>query len=360
MVETSHKIKRSPASTQSSTPKIPATISTTPKTKLLIGFSIALTIAIVSLISLVIFFNSQSSPTQTITKAITKILSPDRAKKIQSTGNIKITSTTPSTPFKSLQLQLSSSADLEKLSSSTHTIATLKTQKDRSVFFDFESMNSDEKSFFIKINHLSETIHDPSFQDIFIPADSKILTLFESVVKSIDNQWINLSISDLNTFIIDDKTATVDCITSKLKTLPSLYPTFSDILNRNNFINATPLSPNLTQNSTPLYQIDLLPEPLTNFFNTLIASAIADHFRPCNNEDESFTFNSKDISEITRQISNLTVAIDSNYNFSQLHLTLHTENAEITLDFDFTYPEQLNIDQPTDYLPVSQLFQKFF
>lgn len=148
MVETSHKIKRSPASAQSSTPKIPATISTTPKTKLLIGLSIALTIAIVSLISLVIFFNSQSSPTQTITKAITKILSPDRAKKIQSTGNIKITSTNPSTPFKSLQLQLSSSADLEKLSSSTHTIATLKTQKDRSVFFDFESMNSDEKSFF--------------------------------------------------------------------------------------------------------------------------------------------------------------------------------------------------------------------
>ena len=134
---------------------------------------------------------------------------------------------------------------------------------------------------------------------------------------------------------------------------------YSEYYSQNPFISSTNENLTVQSKQNPIYQINIDNEKFTNFVDSFKNSELISNLSNCLGE-QGKTVDTNEVVELVEKLPALYVEVDNNDYFTRLYFTTTTEDdtATITADFDFTYPENINVSEPVEYQNLFDALQK--
>lgn len=370
----------------------------------LIGLLVAVIGAVVVAIVVINPFKQEDK----VTAAISKIMSGDAPQKVALKGNITFDITDPDMDITGITIGLDSGMDFEKTAGFTNSTIAFNLVNGINLEFGIDEVYTEGGDIYLKPTGLRSMIEqllssvngnenldsedydittdvdcngmydelncdvndvnciDGSYTDCIVerpvidPGFASILQFIEIL----DDEWIRISLSSL-----EDASGMFD-VNVSTGCLPEIVDNFSsfgkDIKNRydeNKFITSSTENLKITQKSNPLYHVGLNNEKLTGFINSMSDSEIVKFM--ADNCGDNATINNKvytiaEISEITKQMPEVYVEIDNNNNFTRFYLEAAASDdftANVTVDIDIVYPDNITVNEPSEYTDLMELLQ---
>ncbi len=177
------------------------------------------------------------------------------------------------------------------------------------------------------------------------------------MLEMVDGEWLRISVDELGqiTSAMSEDGET-PCMVNLVGNINKYNNSVAELYNKNPFITSTTKDVTVAaKGGGPVHKVVLDSENLNNFVSAMQNSSLAQDLSSCMNE----------INDLTSEVSNLPeiyVEVDKDYNFTRLYFTSEPEDADMTLttDLGFSYPENINIAEPTEYKDFSSVVQEIF
>ncbi len=193
---------------------------------------------------------------------------------------------------------------------------------------------------------------------------TNIFSLFRGVFEVINEQWI-LATDGFEETMQDsalfDNYST--CMLNAFGTLPEYS---SDLVNRyksNPFITYSTDKLGISKKKDTLYRLGFDSQKLAAFSNSLSNNGFINELNACANRTATNEqTNAKFVQQLLSNLPTVYVEIDDNNNFTRVYFKTTTTNGDdstsIDADLSLTYPTELKITDPENYIPMSEIVQK--
>lgn len=193
---------------------------------------------------------------------------------------------------------------------------------------------------------------------------TNIFSLFRGVFEVINEQWI-LATDGFEETMQDsalfDNNST--CMLNAFGTLPEYS---SDLANRyksNPFITYSTDKLGISKKKDTLYRLGFDSQKLAAFSNSLSNNGFINELNACANKTATNEqTNAKFVQQLLSNLPTIYVEIDDNNNFTRVYFKTTTTNendsTSIDADLSITYPTELKITDPENYIPMSEIVQK--
>ena len=182
------------------------------------------------------------------------------------------------------------------------------------------------------------------------------LSMFATMLGSIDNQWIRFSADDLSSMASTDSNNIIGCMTNLGEDINNNKNTISGLYSKYPLISSTNENLSVTSEKNPIYKVIFNTENISSFMAEAQNYDIFKDFSSC----MGYTYNSVDSADLVEDIEELPalyVEVDGNYDFTRLYFTTSDDETDYVYDFDLSYPENVNISEPTDYKDFTEIMQ---
>lgn len=195
-------------------------------------------------------------------------------------------------------------------------------------------------------------------------ATTSVFTLFRGLFEAINDQWI-LATDDFeetmqNSALFDNRTT---CVINAFGTLPEYS---SDLANRyksNPFITYSTDKLGVSKKKDTLYRLGFDNQKLAAFSNSLSNNGFINELNACaNSTATNEQTNARFVQQLLSNLPTVYVEIDDNNNFTRVYFKTTTvdgdDSTSINADLSLTYPTELKITDPDDYIPMSEIVER--
>ena len=138
------------------------------------------------------------------------------------------------------------------------------------------------------------------------------------------------------------------------KKLNSNSSTVAGLYRKNAFISSTRENVTLAKKNYPVYQVVFDNERLANFVSGAQDAGLMNEYYSCAGK------NANDVVQMIMNLPPLYVEVDNESNFTRLYVKANNDGTTITADLGFSYPANVNVPEPTEYLSLEEAMQSMF
>lgn len=181
-----------------------------------------------------------------------------------------------------------------------------------------------------------------------------------SVVETIDGEWIKISTEEMG-LLTDGLTSqsSFSCISNLVNDINKNSNSAIELYNKYPFYSSTNENLVVTSKNNPIYKLEIDADNFANFVNSINNSILSSDIYTCLNLDDNVSITSEDVADIIKQLPEMYVEVDANYNFTRFYANTETEEgAEVIMDFSFTYPSNINVSEPLEYVDFMDVMQE--
>lgn len=189
----------------------------------------------------------------------------------------------------------------------------------------------------------SSTTNDESTPD-------SALASFITALSETDGKWIKMAKPDLSGLpdqVNGDKS--VNCAKSVAEKLASNKNNIAMLYQNNPFIMSTSDKIPIASKDHQLRRIILDREKFTNFIESFNDLDVNNYFAECDNQ-EAIEIDIDNIVQMVSDLPPIYVEVDDEFRFTRLYIYQEIDAATIEADFSISYPDNLNITEPSDYI----------
>ncbi len=180
------------------------------------------------------------------------------------------------------------------------------------------------------------------------------------IFDSIDGEWIRISTEEMG-MLTDGITtnSNFSCISNLVNEINKNSNSAVELYNKYPFYTSTNENLPVTSKNNPIYKLNIDAENFANFVNSISNSIVSEDIYTCLNLEDNVSITTEDIQEVLKQMPEAYVEVDADYNFTRLYAKTETEEgAEILIDLSFSYPSNINVSEPNEYVDFSEIIQE--
>ncbi len=191
-------------------------------------------------------------------------------------------------------------------------------------------------------------------------AVSGVLGMFSTV----DGKWIRIPLSELgatSSELTPSTDSNASCSAKLLANVKNNRNSVMEMYQRNAFIGSTTKDLAVTKVNNPIYKVVIKGENFTNFYNELSNSSMMKEYRNCTGETVR-TLDANSVNQTLAEMPEVYVEVDDNDNFTRLYFVTDANEGDttVTTDLNFSYPTNVNVAEPTEYIDLSEIMQGLF
>lgn len=205
-------------------------------------------------------------------------------------------------------------------------------------------------------------------------------SLAGSVIEVIDGEWLKVSVSDLGNWsdgMVAD--SNISCITNLVSNINTNSNSAAELYKKYPFLSSTKEGVTLESKQYPVYQISVDSENFANYVNSIQNSELTADLYSCLGWQDNVTVSTDDVAEIVNEMPAIYAEVDNDNNFARLYLKNSISDTSgcscpegaicdcapstdtsinITIDLEFSYPENVNVPEPEEYRDFSEAIQE--
>lgn len=211
---------------------------------------------------------------------------------------------------------------------------------------------------------LPEPESDPNEQLV------QTIALFGGIAEAVDGEWVKLPLDDVSGLISSDETdSDMKCLADLISDADQNSNTLNGLYKENPFIMSSKEKVSVASRQNPIYKIAIDEEKFANFVNESQKTEAISKFYSCVGYEKSKA-SAENIAEEFSKWPAIYVEIDGDSNFTRLYFEMplkddcedrdgcvETDYGTVTVDLDFSYPENINVPEPVEYKDFNQLLQ---
>lgn len=182
---------------------------------------------------------------------------------------------------------------------------------------------------------------------------------FAGIADLIDGEWIRISGDELGALTEEvDGSESLGCIATFAEDISSSMNSVAMLYQNNPFVMSASENLTVAKKANPIYQLSIDNTNLNSFIKGAQDLSATENLFDCMGYVNSGT----NVDSFTSDLSFLPtfyVEVDNNYNFTRLYFDYKNEDADVTVDLDFAYPDNLNIVEPVEYQDLETLMQNY-
>lgn len=215
---------------------------------------------------------------------------------------------------------------------------------------------------------ITETI-DPATAQALNTVVPQIKSTLEGIIKKVDDQWIEFSISDiLDSNLVSQNLSQSDkasikkaynCTVELKNNISQYSEEFSNLYSQNKFVA-------LESSTDSFYKIKLKSAELANYIKAVPNTKAFTDYMSCNGITDtsgiSESISTEEVDSFVNSIPDVYARFDGllNHHLAELKIQSKSdiEYYEFSADLNFTYPSNLEITAPSNSLPVMDLVEE--
>lgn len=374
------------------------------KTGLIIGIIIGAVVLICGVVVAVLLVMNLTKG-DAVSRAMSKLINGEAPQNVIINGTIDITPNNADSPFTSVQIDLNSEAATSSMINHSNAKITFSLDEVDDVSVDFEEVYAANGDLYFKLDGSTAAIEDltaslqnklleepevvdttncdtdetgatncieaeeESEGELILPTQSDSSDLqtsmssFAGILEVVDGEWLKVSMDELNEITSGTENSEMSCLVNLAKDTKEHNNSVAKIYNDNPFIESTTENLSVTSKNNPIYKITINEKNFTNYMNELQGSTELNDLFSCMGYENS-EVNMDNVAEEISNLPDIYVEIDDEDNFTRLYFVseMNTDdnNATITTDLNFTYPDTINVAEPTEYKDFSSVIQEIF
>lgn len=296
-----------------------------------------------------------------VSKAITKLLSGDVAKKVTTKGTITVGISNDDLPIDTIGAELNVGYDAENQASSgtINTTVALTGGQKISVGLEEAFVN---KNLYLKVANNSDapaTNCANGTEDNCAPDPSDETAQINAVINMLADKWIRLPVEEMvkdNSLLPTDETTS--CLLENITKDEDID--IAGLYKQNEFVKYTTEGVKIAKQDSPVYKLTFDAEKLAGFANAFGKSvensgAVAKCFSNGGVTAEEVT--ADDLKDTLDQVPPIYVEVNGDNNFTRLYMTYTAEDSslEIKADLNFDYAKSVDAAAPAEYTDINDL-----
>ena len=180
------------------------------------------------------------------------------------------------------------------------------------------------------------------------------------IIETVDGEWIKISTEDMG-LLTDGLTSqsNFSCISSLVNDINKNSNSAIELYNKYPFYSSTNENLVVASKNNPIYKLEVNADNFANFVNSIDNSVLSGDIYTCLNLNDNVSITSEDAAEVVKQLPEMYVEVDANYNFTRFYTKTETEEgAEVIIDLSFTYPSNINVSEPVEYVDFMDVMQE--
>lgn len=219
------------------------------------------------------------------------------------------------------------------------------------------------------LNSINDATSNPAVSQAIEDLVVKVDSVFEKLVKKVDDQWVKISIKDIlenelvssyiNSTTKESITKAYDCSVDLANNLNQDSNEYGELYSQNKFLGIEP-----ADNS--FYKLSLDASSFTNYLKALPNTKPIKDYLSCggvsNSDNLSLNVSASNIEETIKNLPAVYARFDGflNHNLAELKMNHDTDYYSIAFDLNFSYPGGLTVGAPADSIPVMTLIQDIY
>lgn len=374
---------------------------------LIVGAMILLMIAIICGVAAAAIMFVGNGNDDRVTKAIEKLLNGETSSIVAVQGNIDAVPNTDDSTAGSFNLDFNGTFDTKSSMNTVSAKINTEISSGNKVSISIDELENEDGDIFFKVRGLdsllggSTTANSESLKKCVDSTDSvkcldtagnvtvtDLISVYGGLVEVINNQWILTSDSFSDTMedlgMFDNGSA---CLVNALGSLPEYGKDIAKKYKANQFITYSTDKLEISKKKNALYRIGFDDQKLTAFINSLSGNEFMNELNACVGNTATNTDAAEEtVSDIFDTMPTIYVEVDDNDNFTRVYFRANTnwsvyddgssDNCQcvmapcncsagfyetpmaVTADLNLTYPNKLEINEPDDYIDMSDLVNK--
>lgn len=390
------------------------------KTGVVIGLIASLFVAVGCAVAAVLFFMNPGGK-DAVSLAMNKLVTGETPSNVKMNGSIDVKLNNPAYPISELTVDFDSEMKTGTSTNSSQASMRVVTLDDEEYSFDVNEVYTSGGDLYLKLDGWEDLItgmfNMMNNQSVVIDcgddeADCKTSSTIEecdtegncstiettmssddtsaeineaiSVVSRLDGEWLRISADDLDQLYNESiGESPIGCIVDSINDVNSKNNSLMELYNQDPFVVSSTDNVNIKNNGNPIYRIMVNNEKFANFVNSAQDTNMLSELNSCLGLDNT-TIDTNTLSEVVSGTPNIFVEVDKNDNFTRLYIqaevlegddsqlnsldssTTETECDDckhkvlITADFNFSYPDSINVVEPTEYSDFFEVIDEVF
>lgn len=331
------------------------------KTGLIVGLIILVLALVGGGVAAAMLLGGGTSGGGDVSKAITRLLSGDVAKKVTTKGTITVGISNEDLPIDTIGAELNVGYDAENQASSgtINTTVALTGGQKISVGLEEAFVN---KNLYLKVANNSDapaTNCANGTEDNCAPDPNDETAQINAVINMLADKWIRLPVEEMikdNSLLPTDETTS--CLLENITKDEDID--IAGLYKQNEFVKYTTEGVKIAKKDSPVYKLSFDAEKLAGFANAFgksveNSSAVAKCFSNDGVTTEEIT--ADDLKDSLDTIPPIYVEVNGDNNFTRLYMTYTAEDSslEIKADLNFDYKSSVDAAAPAEYTDINDL-----
>ena len=326
----------------------------------LIAAIVLLVVAIVGGVAAAIImlnpFGGQKDPVPT---ALARLAKGEAPKLVAADGNIEFKSESEELPL-SYKFDFKSSLNAKTMENYSGVDASLALEGIAKLALRIDEIGTKDGDYYVSMSGF-DVDYDASSPSAYGEYFGSMLSSIAGAAEAIDGEWIHFSMDDFKGLTGQTNfDGNAQCLIDASKKLSDYGETFADIYDKNPFIIYKTDNLKIEKKKNNLYLITLDKEKLASFANAMSETKLIKDLVDCAGSDTSnSSFDANELAEVlSKELPEIYVEIDGNYNFTRLYISASTEEITGKIDVSFSYPSNITVEEPESYLSLIEAQNK--
>ncbi|MCR5700178.1 MAG: procyclic acidic repetitive family protein [Candidatus Saccharibacteria bacterium] len=318
--------------------------------------------------------------------AVNKIVSGEAPENVMIDGTIEITPENKKSTVPNLQITFGTEMTTKSMINSTMAKISTQTKDGEELSVDVSEIYAANGNFYLKIDGLKNLLAKTDFADQLVisgqttaqpevdcyvtegcpstPSENttketkKLLTVLGSTVEVLDGEWIKISVNDLNSILnanLDNDNEFV-CMAKLVNNININSNALSDFYLKNPFITSTDQDLAVDSERDTIRKVTINDQNFRAFMEAAVNSSAMTNLASCLHY-ASVENSVNGLSETLQNLPDIYAEVDGNDNITRIYVDTKIDKgrAKLVANLRFSYPENVNVPEPTEYKDWSTL-----
>ena len=213
----------------------------------------------------------------------------------------------------------------------------------------------------LDVTTMESEVLKPGGQSVLNEDTLKFFASLVDIVEMIDGEWIRVSFDELDKLpgsALEESKA--GCIANVIGTINTNSNSAGDLYNSYPFVTSTDKNVEIGSKQYKVRKIDIDDEKFAGYINSIQNSSISEKLYSCLGWDNNVHIDENDVAGMKLDFPEIYAEVDGEDNFTRLYVKSNLENsaASVTMDLNFSYPNNINVPEPQEYRDFSDIIQE--
>lgn len=190
---------------------------------------------------------------------------------------------------------------------------------------------------------------------------SAIQSMLLGIAEKVDGEWLKISMDEVGQYSGGAvSNSAMACVADLASGINKNSNTAAQLYGKYPFISSTTEGVKVASKGNPVYLVSIDNANLASFVNSVQNSNLVDDLYDCLGWSDTTSISVEDAAKAVEALPKLYVEVNDNNDFTRAYLEFEAMDGDATvaIDLGFSYPNNVNISEPVEYINFSTLMQE--